>query len=109
MTYPVARIRSMTPRILRRYALWVGSDRPTPRGSGVPETVEVSPVDDMSSMVANELMDETEDLLLLWGFESVRLLGSSRGGFISIRMISELKIELWWYREDAARPPRATW
>ena len=71
MTYPVARIRSMTPRILRRYALWVGSERPTPRGSGVPEEVEVSPTDDMSGVVVNELMYEIEDLPLLWGFEGV--------------------------------------
>ena len=79
MTYPVARIRSMTPRILRRYALWVGSDRPTPRGSGVPEEVEVSPIDDMSGVVVNELMDETEDLLLLWDFEGIGSLGFQPG------------------------------
>ena len=81
MTYPVARIRSMTPRILRRYALWVGSDRPTPRGSGVPEEVGVSPIDDMSGVVVNELIDETEDLLLLWGFEGVGPPGFQRGWF----------------------------
>ena len=81
MTYPVARILSMTPSILRRYALWVGSDRPTPRGSGVPEEVEVSPIDDMSGVVVNELMDETEDLLLSWGFVGIGPLGLQPGWF----------------------------
>jgi len=56
VTYPVARIRSMTPRILRRYALWAGSDRPTPRGSGV----DVPAIDVVSGVVVKELAEDTE-------------------------------------------------
>jgi len=63
MTYPVALIRSMISRILRRYALWMGSDSPTPRGSGGMGTPAI---DAVSGVVAKELIDETEDALLLW-------------------------------------------
>jgi len=65
-TYPVARILSITSRIFRRFALWVGSDRPTPRGAG--EGLDSSPiVDDMSGVVAKEQMDDAEDLAFLRG------------------------------------------
>ena len=64
MTYPVARIRSITSRIFRRLALWVGSDRPTPR-----EPVNSSPMpDDTSGVVANERTDEVESVPSLLGF-----------------------------------------
>ena len=76
MTYPVARIRSMSWRILRRYALWVGLDRPTPRGSAaVPGEVGSVPIDDMSGVVEKELTDETEDALLRWELGDIVLLG----------------------------------
>ena len=62
MTYPVALMRSMTSKIFLRLALWVGSDRPTPRGAG--EALSSSPIaDDMSGVVAKELIDEVEDAL----------------------------------------------
>lgn len=74
-THPVARMRSMTPKILRLYALWVGSDRPTPRGSGVaPCEVDVSPMDEMSEVVGKVLIDETEGVLLLWVWRTGRVL-----------------------------------
>lgn len=66
MTYPVALMRSMISRILRRYALWVGSDSPTPRGSG---GMGAPDIDGVSGVVAKELIDETEDALLLWDIE----------------------------------------
>jgi hypothetical protein len=73
MTNPVARMRSMTPKILRRYAPWVGSDRPTPLGSGVaPGGVGVFPMDEMSGVVAKEEMEETEDVLLMWGLKDIK-------------------------------------
>jgi len=60
-------MRSMTPKILRLYALWVGSDRPTPRGSSVaPCEVDVSPMDEMSGVAGKVLIDETEGVLFLW-------------------------------------------
>jgi hypothetical protein len=76
MTYPVALIRSMTSRIFRRFALCMGSDRPTPRGSG-----EVgSPfIDDTSGVVAREAIDEIEDLLLLGGLGGIGPLGFQPG------------------------------
>ena len=68
LTYPVARMRSTTPRIFRRYALWAGSDRPTPRCSGEADGVAI---DDESGVVAKELIEETEVVLLLWGLEDI--------------------------------------
>lgn len=67
MTYPVARILSITSRIFRLLALWAGSDRPTPRGS----VVEVDIPSDVSSVVVKELMEENEDVLLLWGLWNI--------------------------------------
>ena len=81
VTYPVARILSMTPRIFRRYALWAGSDRPTPRGSGIAFDVDASAIE-MSGVVVKELTEDTEDGPLLWGFEDIEPLWSSRVGFI---------------------------
>jgi len=69
--YPVARMRSMISRILRRYALWVGSDRPIPWGSVAAPCEGGSPIDDMSGVVAKEPTDETEELLLLWCFRDI--------------------------------------
>ena len=93
MTYPVARMRSMTPKILRRYALWAGSDRPTPRGSGV--AASVSPMDEVSGVVAKEVIDENEDVLLLWGLEDIGPLGFRSG---------------WLYRyADNDRARKGTW
>ena len=77
ITHPVARMRSMTPKILRLYALWAGSDRPTPRGSGVaPCEVDVSPMDKMSGVVGKVVIDETEGpgVLLLWVSRTGRVL-----------------------------------
>ena len=64
MTYPVARMRSMIPRILRRFSLCLGSDKPTPRGPG---EVLWLPIDDTSGVVVKELIDEIEDVLFLRG------------------------------------------
>lgn len=76
MTYPVARIRSITSNIFRRFALWVGSDKPTPRGSAVvPDEVDVSPIDDTSGVVAEELIDGAGYVSLLWGFGNFIPLG----------------------------------
>ena len=68
LTYPVARMRSTTSRILRRCALWVGSDSPTPRGSGEGDGVAI---DDASGVVAKEVIEEMEVVLLLWGLEVI--------------------------------------
>ena len=68
VAYPVARMRSMISRILRRLSLCLGSDNPTPRGPG---GVIGSPIDDTSGVVAKELIDEMEDVLLLWGSEDI--------------------------------------
>ena len=68
MAYPVARIRSMISNILRRFALWVGSDRPTPRGPAVVPCV--SPIGDTSDVAVKELIDGAEGVLLLWSFKS---------------------------------------
>ena len=76
MTCPVARIRSMTSRILRRYALWVGSDRPTPRGS---DEADEPIIDNVSGVVTKESVDEIEDVLLLWGLEDIGPLGFQPG------------------------------
>ena len=66
MTYPVARMRSMTSRIFRRYALWMGSDRPIPRGCDVgSDEADVPAIDSVSGVVVKELVDETEDALLV--------------------------------------------
>jgi hypothetical protein len=82
VTYPVARMRSMISRMLRRYALWVGSDRPTPRGSGEPGVGEPT-IDDVLGVVARELIGETEDALLLWCSEDIGpQYGSRQVGFI---------------------------
>jgi hypothetical protein len=78
MTYPVARMRSMTSRIFRRYALWRGSDRPTPCGPVVGSGVD--DIDD-SGVVVKELIEDTEDALLLWGSEDIRPLGFRPGSF----------------------------
>lgn len=74
VTYPVARMRSMIPRILRRLALWMGSDRPIPWCTGGVFGGVESPIDDASGVVAKESMDETEGVLLreLWDIEPVR-------------------------------------
>ena len=61
-------MRSTTSRIFRRYALWEGSDRPTPRGSGEADGVII---DDASGVVAKELIEEMEVVLLLWGLEDI--------------------------------------
>lgn len=69
VAYPVAYMRSMLSRILLRVALWVGSDRPIPRGSaGVPIEVGVTLIEGRSSAADEGPMDEIEDVLLLWGF-----------------------------------------
>jgi hypothetical protein len=68
LTYPVARMRSTTSRTLRRCALWVGSDRPTPRGSGEGDGVTI---DDGSGVVVKEVTEEMEVVLLLWGFGDI--------------------------------------
>ena len=75
MAYPVARIRSITPRILRRYALWAGSDRPTPRGS----SVDVPAIDAVSSVVVKELTEDTEDAPPLREFGDIELLWFRQG------------------------------
>ena len=82
MTYPVARIRSIISRILRRYALWMGSDRPTPRGS---DEVDAPTIDGVLGVVAKELIDETEDALLLGVFEDIGPLGVPAGLVLYIR------------------------
>ena len=88
-TYPVARMRSMISRILRRLALWVGLDRPIPRGSdGVDDEVATSPVD---GVVAKEAVDETEDALLLWGLGNIGHLGIRPGSFYRSRTRIELE------------------
>ena len=74
MTYPVARIRSMTPRIFRRYALWVGSDSPTPSGSCKLLNPPLMFDNSESGVVANEPIDETEDALPLWDLVDIRRL-----------------------------------
>ena len=81
LTYPVARMRSTTSRILRRYALWVGSDRPTPRGSGEGDGVSI---DDAPGVVAKEQMEEMEVVLLRWGFEDIWFLGFQMGRLLYI-------------------------
>jgi len=54
----------MTSKIFLRFALWVGSDKPTPRGGGGEVLLSSSPMaDDMSGVVAKELIDEDEDVL----------------------------------------------
>ena len=80
-THPVARMPSIIRRILRRYALCRGSDRPTPRcGSGVAPAL-----DDIveSGVVAKELMEETDEALLLGGVEGIGSLGSHPGSSYS--------------------------
>ena len=80
MTYPVARMRSMMPKIFRRYALWIGSDRPTPRGScGCAD--EVDDIPERSGVVAKERIEETEEALLLWCCEDIGFLGLQPGPF----------------------------
>ena len=65
---------SMISRIFRRYALWSGSDRPTPRGCGVvSEESDMPVIDDVSGVVTKELIDETEDALLVRGFGDIEL------------------------------------
>ena len=76
MTCPVARMRSMTSRILRRYALLVGSDRPTPRGS---DEADEPIIDNVSGVVTGGSVDEIEDVLLLWGLENIGPLGFQHG------------------------------
>ena len=68
LTYPVARMRSTTSRILRLYALWVGSDRPTPRCS---DELDGDNIDGVSGVVAKESIEEIEDTLLMWGLEDI--------------------------------------
>ena len=58
--YPVARMRSMISRILRRLSLCFGSDKPTPRGLS---EVLPFPIDDRSGVIAKEPIDEIEDVL----------------------------------------------
>ena len=99
MTYPVARMRSITSRILRRYALWVGSDRPTPRGSAiVSEKVCPSPIDEMPDVVGKELIDETGDVLLRWGSGKSDLPGSNQVRFIDMWVKMELEGKMRRYR-----------
>jgi hypothetical protein len=78
-TYPVARIRSIIPRILRRYSLCRGSDRPTPRGSGVGSGVGDAISE--SGVVVKELREETDEVLLPWGREGIEYLGNRPGQF----------------------------
>jgi len=80
MAYPVARIRSITPRILRRYALWAGSDRPTPRGSGV----DVPAIDVVSGVVVKELTEDTEDAPSLRDLEDIELVWFQQGWFYRV-------------------------
>jgi hypothetical protein len=80
MTYPVARMRSIMPKIILRYALWTGSDRPTPRGScGCADEEEDIP--ERSGVVAKEEIEETEEALLLWCCEGIGSLGLQPGQF----------------------------
>ena len=79
-THPVARMPSIIRRILRRYALCRGSDRPTPcGGSGVAPAL-----DDIvwSGVVVKELMEERDEALLLGGVEGIGYLGSNQVRFI---------------------------
>lgn len=70
-THPVARIRSITPSILRLCALCSGSDKPTPRGLG-------DDIFDCSGVVVKE---EIVDDLLLWELEGIGSLGFQPGSF----------------------------
>ena len=88
VTYPVARMRSMIPRILRRLALWMGSDRPIPWCTGGVFGGVESPIDDASGVVAKESIDETDGVLLreLWDIEPV---GSGCVRFIDTQLERE--------------------
>ena len=109
MTYPVARMRSITPRIFRRFALWVGLDRPTPRGSAAaPGEVDISPIDDTSGVVAKEPIEETEDVLLLRGLGDIELWGSGQVHFIDSQTRVKLEREVWRYGWNKTCSPRAT-
>ena len=58
----------MTSRSFRRLALWVGSERPTPRGPD--EVLDSSPIE-ASGVEAKEVRDEIEDARFLWGFGDI--------------------------------------
>ena len=67
----------------------------------------MSTIDNWSGVVAKEVMDETEDVLLLWGFEDIDLRGSTQGLFIDGQIRAKPERKLWRdVRYDAACWPR---
>ena len=55
------------------------------------------PVDGVSGVVANELIDETEDVLLLWALEDIGPLGTQRRSFYRSQTEIERGRKVWRY------------